>query len=206
LLFHAEFVPPLGGGMEENMSEIKQADGTANPGPLGLLGFGMTTILLNLHNAGIIELTVVIVAMGFALGGLAQIIAGVFELKRGNAFGGTAFTAYGLFWWSLIFIWTNPTEAIADADAASLGFYLLLWGVFTLCMFIGTLRHNRATQTVFLSLAVLFFGLALGDFTGAEAIHRASGWIGVFCGASAVYNAMGQIINGEFGRPVVPLG
>jgi succinate-acetate transporter protein len=188
------------------MSDVKQVGNVSNPGPLGLLGFGMTTILLNLHNAGIIELTVVIVSMGFALGGLAQIIAGIFELRNGNTFGGTAFTAYGLFWWSLIFIWINPAGGIAEADSVSLAFYLLLWGVFTLCMFIGTLKHNKATQVVFLSLTVLFFGLALGDFTGVEAVHVVSGWIGVFCGASAIYNAMGQIINGEFKKTVVPLG
>jgi succinate-acetate transporter protein len=144
--------------------------------------------------------------MGFALGGLAQIIAGIFELKHGNTFGGTAFTAYGLFWWSLIFIWTNPAGQTAGADSVSLAFYLLLWGVFTLCMFIGTLKHNRATQVVFLSLTILFFGLSLGDFTGIETIHHVSGWIGIFCGASAIYNAMGQVINGEFGKPLIPLG
>jgi succinate-acetate transporter protein len=188
------------------LHELKTGEAKSNPGPLGLLGFGMTTVLLNLHNAGILELSVVIVAMGFALGGLAQIIAGIFELKHGNTFGGTAFTAYGLFWWSLIFIWTNPTEGIAAGDERSMGFYLLLWGIFTLCMFIGTLKHNRATQVVFLSLTVLFFGLSAADFSGAEIIHTVSGWIGIFCGASAIYNAMGQVINGEFGKKVVPLG
>ncbi|MDR0519045.1 MAG: acetate uptake transporter [Clostridiales Family XIII bacterium] len=192
--------------MSEQNNATIQTEKKSNPGPLGLLGFGMTTVLLNLHNAGIIELSVVIVAMGFALGGLAQIIAGIFEMKHGNTFAGTAFTAYGLFWWSLIFIWANPAKEIAPADATSLAFYLLLWGVFTLCMFIGTLRHNRATQVVFLSLTVLFFGLSLGDFTGVEQIHLASGWIGIFCGASAIYNAMGQVINEEFGKAVVPLG
>lgn len=80
----------------------------SNPGPLGLLGFGMTTILLNLHNAGVIELSAVIAAMGFAMGGTAQIIAGILEFRNGNTFGGTAFTAYGFFWWSLVFIWSNP--------------------------------------------------------------------------------------------------
>jgi succinate-acetate transporter protein len=184
----------------------------ANPGPLGLLGFGMTTVLLNLHNAGIIELSVAIVAMGFALGGLAQIIAGILEFRGGNTFGGTAFTAYGLFWWSLIFIWTNPTALfssggghIADADETSMGFYLLLWAIFTGFMFIGTLKHNRATQIVFLSLTLLFLGLALGDFTGNGAIHTVSGWVGIFCGAAAIYNAMAQVINNEFNRTVLPL-
>ncbi|MDO4542292.1 MAG: acetate uptake transporter [Bacillota bacterium] len=184
------------------MSEVK----TANPGPLGLLAFGMTTILLNLHNAGIIPLSIVIVAMGIAMGGLAQIIAGIFEFRNGNTFGGTAFTAYGLFWWSLVLIWTNPFEnAIAAGDEMSMGFYLLFWGIFTFGMFIGTLKHNRATQVVFLSLAVLFFLLAAGDFTGSHAVKTIAGWEGVFCGASAVYASLGQIINGEHGRNILPL-
>jgi succinate-acetate transporter protein len=167
----------------------------------------MTTILLNLHNSGIIELSVVIVAMGVALGGAAQIIAGILEFVGKNTFGGTAFTAYGFFWWSLIFIWCDPTNgAVKAADEVSMGFYLLLWGVFTLFMFIGTLKHNRATQVVFLSLTVLFFGLAAADFTGIGAVKTIAGIVGIFCGASAVYNAMGQVVNNEFGRKVMPLG
>lgn len=188
--------------MRKTMTETK----TANPGPLGLLAFGMTTILLNLHNAGIIPLSIVIAAMGIALGGLAQIIAGIFEYRNGNTFGGTAFTSYGLFWWSLVLIWTNPfSQSLAAGDEMSMGFYLLLWGIYTLAMFIGTLKHNRATQVVFLSLAILFFLLALGDFTGNHAIKTIAGWEGIFCGASAVYASLGQIINGEHGRNILPL-
>jgi succinate-acetate transporter protein len=179
---------------------------SANPGPLGLLGFGMTTVLLNLHNAGITELTMVIVAMGVALGGAAQIIAGVLEFRGGNTFGGTAFTAYGLFWWSLVLIWMGPTGTAAAADPVSMGWYLLLWGVFTAFMFVGTLRHNRATQIVFGLLALLFFALAVGDFTGAVMVTRAAGWIGLACGTSAIYAAVAQILNGEFGRRVLPMG
>ena len=117
----------------------------ANPGPLGLLGFGMTTVLLNLHNAGFLPLSIMIVAMGIALGGLAQIIAGIRELCQGNTFAGTAFTAYGLFWWSLVLIWTNPflASGIESASKVAVGWYLLMWGIFT-----------------------LFMLLALGDFTG----------------------------------------
>ena len=111
----------------------------ANPGPLGLLGFGMTTVLLNLHNSGMLPLSIVIVAMGIALGGLAQILAGIREMRQGNTFAGTAFTAYGLFWWSLVIIWVNPFPGIEAADKTSLAFYLLLWGIFTLFMFFGTL-------------------------------------------------------------------
>ena len=182
-----------------------QENKIANPAPLGLLGFGMTTVLLNLHNANIIPLSVVIVAMGFALGGAAQIIAGVLEFKKNNIFGATAFTAYGFFWWSLIFIWCNPFQSAA-ADKASMGYYLLLWGIFTFAMFICTLKHNRITQIVFLSLTVLFLLLAIGDFTHSEIVTRVAGYVGLFCGSSAIYSSLGQIINSEYGKTVVPLG
>lgn len=177
----------------------------ANSAPLGLLGFGMTTILLNLHNAAIIPLSGVILAMGLCLGGAAQIIAGVMEFKKNNAFGATAFVAYGFFWWSLVLIWTNPFGGIAKADEVSMGFYLLLWGIFTAFMFVGTLRHNRATQIVFSSLTVLFLLLSIADFTGSAALKLVAGWVGIFCGLSAVYNSLAQIVNGEFEKKVLPL-
>ena len=180
----------------------------ANPGPLGLLGFGMTTVLLNLHNAGLLPLSIAIVAMGIALGGLAQIIAGIRELCQGNTFAGTAFSAYGLFWGSLVIIWVNPFQSagIEAASKVAMGYYLLLWGIFTAFMFIGTLKHNRATQMVFGSLTVLFILLALGDFTGNHTITIIAGYEGIFCGLSAIYSAMGQIVNAEFGKTVMPLG
>ncbi|MDR3303270.1 MAG: acetate uptake transporter [Treponema sp.] len=188
------------------MSKDKDApQKTANPGPLGLLGFGMTTVLLNLHNAGIIELSIVIVAMGLAVGGFAQIIAGVTEFKLGNTFGGTAFTAYGVFWWSLCLIWINPFDAIGKADGTSMGFYLLLWGIFTFFMFLATLAHNKATQTVFLSLTILFVLLAVGDFSENHTVKFIAGIEGIFCGLSAIYSAMGQIVNGELRKTVLPL-
>ena len=185
-------------------TEIKTK--VANPGPLGLLGFGMTTVLLNLHNAELLPLSIVIVAMGIALGGLAQIIAGIRELCQGNTFGGTAFTAYGLFWWSLVLIWINPFKGVEAASKVAMGYYLLLWGIFTLFMFVGTLKHNKATQGVFGSLTLLFFLLAIGDFTGIHAITIVAGVVGIFCGLSAIYSAMGQILNAEFGKTVLPLG
>ena len=179
----------------------------ANPGPLGLLGFGMTTVLLNLHNAGLLPLSIAIVAMGIALGGLAQIIAGIRELCQGNTFAGTAFTAYGLFWWSLVLIWVNPfAETIAPASKTDMGYYLLLWGIFTAFMFVGTLKHNRATQVVFGSLTILFMLLALGDFTGNHTITMIAGIEGICCGLSAIYSAVARIVNGEFGKTVMPVG
>lgn len=187
------------------MIKEKEIITIANPSPLGLLGFGMTTVLLNLHNADIIPLSIVIVAMGFALGGAAQIIAGIMEFFKNNTFGATAFTAYGFFWWSLIAIWIKPFEIINAADDISMGFYLLLWGIFTLFMFIGTLKHNRGIQVVFLSLTVLFLLLALGDFTGMHTIKVLAGWVGIFCGLSAIYNSVAQIVNNEYGKVILPL-
>lgn len=165
----------------------------------------MTTLLLNLHNAGILPLSIVIVAMGFALGGAAQIVAGIMEFRKNNVFGATAFTAYGFFWWSLIIIWINPFGNIAAADKTSMGFYLLFWGIFTLLMFVGTLKHNRATQVVFFKLTVLFFLLSIGDFTGNAVFTRIGGWVGIFCGLSAMYTSLAQVLNNEYGKTVLPL-
>ncbi|MCL2777438.1 MAG: acetate uptake transporter [Polyangiaceae bacterium] len=189
------------------MSTTPPAPKVANPGPLGLLGFGMTTVLLNLHNANIIGLSIVIVAMGLALGGAAQLVAGITELRLGNTFAGTAFTAYGFFWWSLVLIWANPFQGgkIVAADGTAVGYYLLLWGIFTLFMFFGTLTHNRITQIVFGSLAALFFLLAAGDFTGNKSITVFAGYLGIFCGLSAMYSAVGQIVHEEHKKKFFPL-
>jgi len=185
---------------------MKTTSKIANHAPLGLLGFGLTTILLNLVNAGITEQTIVVCAMGIAVGGLAQIVAGILEYKNGNTFGGTAFTAYGFFWLSLVLIWINPwSENLAGANNISMGFYKMFWGVFTGFMFIGALKHNMITRLIFGSLALLFFTIALGDFTGVLAITRIAGWIGIITGALALYSSVGQIINNEYKREVFPL-
>ncbi len=178
----------------------------ANAGPLGLLGFGMTTVLLNLHNAGIIEMSVIILAMGIAMGGLAQFIAGLMEFKAGNTFGATAFTAYGLFWWSLVIILVNPSWLNAEAaDSKGLGFYMILWCIFTLFMFIGTMKSNHATQIVFGSLMILFLLLAIENFTGSHVVGVIAGIEGIFCGASAIYTAVAGIVDGEFNKPIMPV-
>ena len=106
-----------------------------------------------------------------------------------------------------MFIWFNPFAAsgLESASKVAMGYYLL-WGLFTLFMFIGTLKHNRATQVVFGSLIVLFMLLAPGDFTGNHGITTVAGYVGIFCGLSAIYSAMGQILNAEYGKTVLPLG
>ena len=168
--------------------EIRLQDQTANPAPLGLLGFGMTTVLLNLHNAGLFPINSMILAMGVFYGGLAQVIAGIMEWKKNNTFGTTAFTSYGLFWLSFVGLlvmpelgWTGATSHIAMACS------LFMWGLFTLGLFIGTLRISRALQVVFASLTALFWLLALGNFTGSADTLVFAGYVGIFCGFSAIY-------------------
>ena len=184
-----------------------QSKTLANPGPLGLMGFGMTTILLNLHNAGFFPLTAVIVSMGIFYGGLIQILAGMMEFKKGNTFGTTAFTSYGAFWLSLVGILMLPRMGMAEASSESfLGAYLGLWGVFTLFMFFGTLKANRGIQVVFGSLTILFALLCYGNMTGNTTVLHFAGFEGIFCGASAIYLAMAEVLNEQYGRTVLPIG
>jgi hypothetical protein len=185
---------------------IAHADTTANPAPLGLCAFGLTTILLNFHNAGFYPLDAMILAMGVFYGGSAQVIAGIMEWHKGNTFGATAFTSYGLFWLSLAGILVIPElELGAAPNAIAMAAYLAIWGTFTGVMFIGTLKLSRGLQVVFATLTLLFFLLAIGDGLQSEALTRIAGWEGIFCGASAVYVGLGQLLNEIYGRNVVPL-
>jgi uncharacterized protein len=191
--------------MSDTTTVIK--DTTANPAPLGLLGFGLTTVLLNLHNAGVIPLNAMIVGMGLFYGGMAQLVAGYMEWKKGNTFGTTAFLSYGFFWLSLIAIWLLPKMGLATAaDPLSMSFYLFLWGTLTLTFFIGTLQLNRALQLVFGSLTLLFYLLALGDYTGNATITHIAGVEGIICGMLAIYTAVAQVANDVHKRVVLPLG
>jgi uncharacterized protein len=192
--------------MNESITQIR--DSTANPAPLGLLGFGMTTILLNLHNAGFYELNSMVLAMGICYGGAAQILAGLMEWKKGNTFAATAFTSYGFFWLSLVTLLILPKLGLSSAsNDTAMAAYLAVWGLFTAIMFIGTLRLHRAGQIVFGSLTILFFLLAYGDFSGASAgFKHATGYEGIFCGLSAMYAGLAQVLNELFGSTILPLG
>ena len=191
---------------EVAIRKVTIKDMTANPAPLGLMGFGMTTVLLNLHNAGAFGLTTAILAMGIFFGGLAQIIAGMMEWKKGNTFGTTAFTSYGFFWLALVGLLILPELGIGEAaDKITMAWFLGLWGLFTVVLFIATLRMNRALQFVFATLALLFFTLALGDALNDPAITQIAGYIGIVCGLSAMYAGLGQVLNEVYGREVAPM-
>jgi len=191
----------------QQATSVKNLDMTANPAPLGLLGFGMTTVLLNLHNAGFFALGSMILAMGIFYGGLAQIIAGIEEWKKNNTFGATAFTSYGAFWLTLVALLVLPKLGLAAApDATSMAAYLAMWGIFTLVMFIGSLKANRALQLVFGSLAILFFLLAIGEITGNGTITVIAGYEGILCGFLAIYAGLAQVLNEMYKKTVAPLG
>lgn len=181
-------------------------DATANPAPLGLLGFGMTTILLNLHNAGLFPLDAMILSMGLFYGGLAQIIAGFMEWKKNNTFGTTAFISYGLFWLTLVFINWLPKFGFNASTPFSMGYYLIMWGIFTGFMFIATFKLNKALQIVFGTLTLLFFLLAVRDFSGNEMLGKIAGFEGILCGLSAVYTGLAQVLNEVYGKTIMPLG
>ncbi len=182
-------------------------DTTANPAPLGLMGFGVTTVLLNLHNAGVIRIGSAILAMGLLAGGLAQIVAGAMEWKKKNTFGTVAFTAYGFFWISLVALIVMPRFGFAEAsDRSGMAAYLFVWGLFSVVMFVATLKMNRAIMLVFFALTILFFLLAFADATGNVLLTRVAGYEGIVCGLGAIYAGAAQILNEVYGRDVLPLG
>jgi hypothetical protein len=194
---------------EISMTDMLANDRTGNPAPLGLAAFGMTTVLLNLHNAGFFPMDTMILAMGFFYGGLAQVIAGVMEWKKGNTFASTAFTSFGMFWLSLVAIVVLPKTGLAIAGPGkdfAMPAYLVIWGILAAVLFIGTLRLSRALQVVFGSVTVLFFLLALGDATANEMITKLAGWVGLFCGTSAIYTGLAQVLNEVYGKTVWPIG
>jgi succinate-acetate transporter protein len=182
----------------------------ANPAPLGLLGFGLTTVLLNLHNAGVFGLDTMILAMGLFYGGLAQVIVGIMEYRNGNTFGTVAFSSYGLFWWSLVALILLPKTTIFTGltapSNASMAAYFFMWGLFTLAMFFGTLKTNRALQFVFMSLAILFFLLMARELLGnPQWFNTICGVEGVIVGFSAVYLAIAEVLNDAHKKTILPI-
>jgi uncharacterized protein len=191
--------------MEQSTIVIK--DNIANPAPLGLLAFGLTTVLLNLHNAGIFEMNSMILAMGIFYGGIAQIIAGILEGKKNNTFGLVAFVSYGSFWLTLVALIVMPKMGwVPPASETAMVAYLVMWGIFTALLFLGTLRISRSLQFIFATLTILYFLLALGDYSGNTFLKTFTGYEGIICGGSAIYTGAGALLNEMYGREVFPLG
>jgi uncharacterized protein len=182
-------------------------DGVANPAPLGLMAFGITTVLLNLHNAGLFGMNTMILAMAVFYGGLAQVVVALQEYKKNNVFGATAFASYGLFWLSFVGMLVFPKwMGVAAPTTTAIGWYLLAWGLFTALMFVATLRITVSLQVVFGSLTILYVLLAVSTWTDNATLGKVAGWEGVFVGLSAIYGAIAPIWNEVYGQVVLPIG
>jgi uncharacterized protein len=201
--------PPVG---EEPAETSRAGWSPADPGPLGLAGFALTTFVLSMFNAGLVSKTGEPVVLGLALayGGIAQFAAGMWEFRTGNTFGAVAFTSYGAFWVSF---WALVTFFAADIPAehagAAIGLFLIAWGIFTLYMFVASLRTTAAVALVFLLLTITFFLLGIGESGGHKGMVEVGGWAGLLTAAAAWYASFAAVVNSTFGRtvlPVVPLG
>lgn len=177
----------------------------ANPAPLGLTGFALTTCVLSMVNAGLFpgEAVPMVLASAFVFGGTAQFFAGLMEMPRGNTFGFVAFCSYGAFWWTFALFVLFFAEGV---PGQFVGWWLLLWGFFTMMMWFASLALNRALQSIFLVLWITFFLLAIKDLTGIGWIGVLGGYMGLLTAALAFYLAAAEVINETHGRQILPIG
>lgn len=201
--------PPIG---EEPAERGRAGWSPADPGPLGLAGFALTTFVLSMFNSGLVSKAGEPVVLGVALayGGIAQFAAGMWEFRTGNTFGAVAFTSYGAFWvsfWALVSFFA--ADIPAEHAGAAIGLFLIAWGIFTLYMFVASLRTTAAVALVFFLLTITFFLLGIGESGGHEGMVEIGGWAGLLTAAAAWYASMAAVVNSTFGKtvmPVVPLG
>jgi uncharacterized protein len=202
------------GGREADVAPAPAADPTggrlagwtpADPGPLGLAGFAGTTFVLSLINANLISARGIgaVLALAIAYGGLAQLLAGMWEFRTGNTFGAVAFTSFGAFWISF-YVLNHTSTALISLHGISA--YLWMWAIFTTYMFFASLRTTAAVALVFLLLAITFILLAIGYMgSGHVTIHKAGGWVGLATAIAAWYASFAAVLNATFGRVVLPV-
>jgi hypothetical protein len=182
----------------------------ANPAPLGLSGFGITTLVLSVINANLVGAgaTPMVLSLAFAFGGLAQLLAGMWEFRTGNTFGAVAFTSYGAFWISYFFLVTFDAAKIAPAGevGSAVGLYLWAWGIFTGMLFLCTFASPRALQLLFLLLTVTFVLLGIGASGASSSMTHAGGYFGIATAAVALYVATADIMQAVYKRSVLPVG
>jgi len=182
---------------------------TADPGPLGLAAFAATTFMLSMFNAGLMgeSLEPIVLGMALAYGGLAQLLAGMWEFRTGNTFGAVAFTSYGAFWLSFWAFEQFYADKITSETSLmhALGLYLITWGIFTTYMFIASLRVSAAVATVFLLLAATFLLLGIGNAGESESIVKLGGYVGIATALAAWYASFAAVTNDTFKRIVLPV-
>jgi len=204
-------VPPRGPGSSSATEPTggRSAGWTpADPGPLGLAAFAMTTFVLSMFNSQLVSDAgePVVLGLAFAYGGLAQLLAGMWEFRTGNTFGAVAFTSFGAFWISFFLLVTFFAPSIPPADAGhAIGLYLWAWAIFTTYMFIASLRTTGAVALVFFLLAITFVLLGIGNSGGNEDITKIGGYVGLATAAAAWYASFAAVINSTFGRTVAPV-
>jgi len=202
-------VPRREPASENGRAEVAAGWKPADPGPLGLAAFALTTFVLSMFNAGLVSKAGEPVVLGLALayGGLAQVLAGMWEFRTGNTFGAVAFTSFGAFWVSYWAFVTFFAESIPAAHvSAAVGLYLIGWGVFTAYMFIASLRTTMAIALVFCLLAITFFLLGIGNSSETNGLVEAGGWAGLATAVAAWYASFAAVTNSTFGRTVLPVG
>ena len=180
----------------------------ADPGPLGLAAFALTTFVLSFFNAGLVsdKAEPIVFGLTFAYGGLAQFLAGMWEFRTGNTFGAVAFSSFGAFWLSFWAYVQFYADKIPTADAGhAVGLYLIAWGIFTTYMFVASLRTTAAVATVFGLLALTFFALGIGEAGAHTGITKLGGWLGLATALVAWYASFAGVTNATFGRVVLPV-
>jgi succinate-acetate transporter protein len=180
----------------------------ADPAPLGLAAFALTTFVLSMFNAGLVDAKGEPIVLGLALayGGTAQLLAGMWEFRKGNTFGATAFSSYGAFWISFWAFVAFFAERIPEANRGSaVGLYLIAWGIFTTYMWVASLRTTAAVSLVFVLLAITFFVLGIGDAGGYDSITKLGGWLGLATALAAWYASFAGVTNFTFGRELLPV-
>jgi succinate-acetate transporter protein len=180
----------------------------ADPAPLGLGAFALTTFVLSFFNAGLLSNTgePIVLSLSFAYGGLAQLLAGMWEFRNNNTFGATAFSSFGAFWLSFaalnqFFAAKIPSGELGNA----VGLYLIAWGIFTAYMWVASFRTTVAVNLVFLTLAITFFVLGIGQAASSHTVIKAGGWIGIATAIIAWYASFAGVTNSTFGRTILPV-
>src|SRR6185312_1883558 len=200
-------------GAREATADARAGTGwsVADPGPLGLAAFALTTFVLSMFNAELVSKAgePVVLGLAVAYGGIAQLLAGMWEFRTGNTFGAVAFSSYGAFWISFFVYVAFFARAVPAADAGhAIGLYLIGWGVFTAYMFVASLRTTAAVALVLLLLTATFIVLGIGNANGSNSLVKVGGWLGLATAVAAWYASFAAVVNATFGRvllPVIPL-
>jgi uncharacterized protein len=194
--------------MSENAGTTTEIiDKTANPAPLGFTGLGLSAVLLSLSYIGVYPVESMIVSMAIFLGGFAQVFAGIMAWKKGDVFAGTAFSAFGLFWFSLAGLIIMPAIGWAEASSGTaMAAYLFIWGAYTFVMLLITMKIGvKALQFVFVTLFILFMLLAVVNATGNAGLLVIAGYVGLIMGLGSLYTALAMVMNEIHGKTILPI-